>query len=309
MIQKILKARNIGDMLRYLLGPVDSSGRRRPRAEIIDTVFAGRNEWELTREISAIVGRRPTLKRNMFHSTLRLSPKDRLLSDQEWSRICRRYVGELGFDTFLVVSHLDHVHILGPRVRLDATVVSDTHDFVRGEKIIRLIEIDFELQRVRPSHLLEPDASREHVRAPTAAAMQKLKKYGEQSDVMLVQEAILEILDEDNEVWIDDFERALAEKHIRVVKRRSRNDTLPQLAFVYADRTFGPRVLGEKFTVRNLLGAGLSFERRPVAIPTMAVPKPDAEKETRPSVSDEAQAGIDPNLDGDGPALPFPSPF
>ncbi|MCM0018752.1 MAG: hypothetical protein NBV67_02045 [Tagaea sp.] len=309
MIQKILKARGIGDMLRYLLGSVDSSGRRRPRAEIIDSVFAGRNEWELTREISAIVARRPTVKRNMFHSTLRLSPKDRHVSDQEWSRLCRRYIGELGFDTFLVVSHGDHVHILCPRIRLDGSVVPDGHDFARGEKIVRLIEIDFELQRVRPSHLLEPEASREHVRAPTAAAIQKLERFGEQSDVMLVQEAILEILGEDNEVWIDDFECALAKKHIRVIKRRSRVDVLPQLAFVYADRTFGPRALGGKFTARNLLSAGLNFESRPVADPTKAVFEPDEDKETLPLLSDEAQPGVDPNSDGEGSAVLSPSPF
>jgi hypothetical protein len=309
MIQKILKARNIWDMLRYLLGSIDSSGRTRPRVEIIDSAFAGRDEWELSREISAIVGRRPTVKRNMFHSTLRLSPTDRHVSDQEWSRLCRRYIGELGFDTFLVVSHGDHVHILCPRIRLDGSVVPDGHDFARGEKIVRLIEIDFELQRVRPSHLLEPEASREHVRAPTAAAIQKLERFGEQSDVMLVQEAILEILDEDNEVWIDDFERALAEKQIRVIKRPSRNDALPQVAFVFEGKTFGPRALGGKFTARNLLAAGLNFDPRPIAGPTMAVPEGGASAELEPSAGVEEQAGIDPTIDLDGPVLPTPSPF
>lgn len=259
MIQKILKARNIGDMLRYLLGPIDSSGRTRPRVEIIDSVFAGRDEWELSREISAIVARRPTLKRNIFHSTLRLSPRDRQVSDPEWSRICRRYVGELGFDTFLVVSHFDHVHILAPRVRLDTSVVPDNHDFARGEKIVRQAEVDFGLERVRPSHLLLPEVDYLQMRTLSTIDEAKFEIKDVEPPIYVVQRAILEALQDEPSTALREFEQALSRRGIKLVRRLSPRDSRLQLAFIFDGRTYGPRKLGGQFSAEGLSKLGLKF--------------------------------------------------
>jgi hypothetical protein len=270
MIQKILKARSIADMLRYLLGPMDSAGRTRPRVEIIDSVFAGKSQREIAQEMRAIVRQRPKLQRNMFHSTLRLSPRDRGLSDETWRKLSRKYVEALGFDSHLTINHDDHVHILCPRIRINGSVVPDSHDYARGEAIVRTVEVEFGLERVNPSHLLDPSARAGHIRPPSPAERRERELTGLPAPTELIQSAILELLDKNERSSIDELSAGLKAREIEVVTRPSNQPDIPQVAFRFNGRLYGPRKLGGMFTAANLAKVGLSF--RPKAIGT----KPEA---------------------------------
>lgn len=278
MIQKILKARSVSDMLRYLIGPYDSKGRLRPHNELLPAIFAGRVEREIAREFAALVGQRPTLRRNMFHSTLRKSPRDREILDEEWSDIAKSYALGLGFDAFLPISHGDHVHILGSRVRIDGSVVSDSHDFVRGEKLVREIEVAHGLEHVAPSHLLDISESQHHLRPPSRADLALQEKTGAVIPMEYVQMQILEVLNLHSSIGLDDFRDRLARRGIQVLTRSSVKRQLPQIAFVHASKTFGPRKLGGMFSAENLSrhGLRLSDDPTPALVPVPGVIAPMA---------------------------------
>lgn len=263
MIQKILKARSASDALRYLLRPNDSKGRVRPHIELLPSIFAGQAEIELAREFGAILGLRPTLKRNVFHSTLRKSPRDREILDEEWSRIAEEYACGLGFDVFQPISHGDHVHILASRVRLDGSVVNDSHDFARGERLVREIEVAHRFEHVVPSHLLKSSEYQDHLRPPSRADLALQQKTGTVIPMEYVQMQILEVLNLHLSIGLDDFRDRLARRGIQVLTRSSLKRELPQIAFVFGQKTFGPKKLGGMFSLENLSRHGLRISDRP----------------------------------------------
>jgi hypothetical protein len=310
MIQKILKARSIPDMLRYLMGPIDSAGRIRPRVEVVDSAFAGSNQREIAREMRAIVRRRPKLQRNMFHATLRKSPRDRKLLDTEWRQIGRSYAGELGFDTHLTICHGDHVHVLCPRIRIDASVVPDSHDYMRGEAIVRAVEVEFGLELVDPSHLLNPLARTGHIRPPSPAERREQERTGLPAPTEVIQSAILELLDENESPSIDELSAGLKAQEIEVVTRPSNKPDLPQISFRFNGRLYGPRKLGGMFTAANLSAVGLTFgpkvtNAKPEAkhSPPPAKPAPKAISEVAPTIT---PPDAPPEEDSVEPTLPRP---
>ena len=76
----------------------------------------------------------------------------------------RTYLDGMGFDdnAFIVARHTDaaseHIHIVASRIRADGTCVSDSNDFARGERLVRQLEVRFQLRQVGPSHLTDARA-------------------------------------------------------------------------------------------------------------------------------------------------------
>lgn len=259
MIQKIIKARSVADTLAYVLSSRDSAGRLRPRVDIVETSFAGRDQFEIAREFSAICGLRPNLKRGVWHSVLRLAPDDRPLSDDEWRLIVRRYAETLGFEDLVAICHGDHVHLVCPRVRSDGTVVTESFDYLRGEKVVRQIEIDFELVRIQPSHLCSPEIDYTEMKSPYAVDYSKSDKNHVIQPVYVVQQAVLEALRDQLDVGLEEFEQHLSRRKVKLIRRASRRDGRIQLAFVFDGKTYGPRALGGLFSAEGLSRVGLNL--------------------------------------------------
>ena len=148
MIGKQTKGRSFRGALNYLLG--------KERAEIIGGNMVGATPRDLAAEFGAVRALRPNLERSVYHSSLSLPPGESM-TDDRWRETADRYAKEMGFggSQYVVVRHHDtehcHVHILASRIRMDGTVVDESHDYRRSESTIRGIERDFGLSPVLPS--------------------------------------------------------------------------------------------------------------------------------------------------------------
>ncbi|NUN66916.1 relaxase/mobilization nuclease domain-containing protein (plasmid) [Pseudanabaena biceps] len=129
---------------------------RRPAFEIINMNVIGETASEIAAEFEMMQKLRPRLTRAVCHITLSISPSESL-SDESWTQIIDRYFQEMGFTNnfFVAVKHNDknhkHVHLVTSRIRFDGSVVSDSWDMIRSQKVIRKIEQDFGLTPVKNS--------------------------------------------------------------------------------------------------------------------------------------------------------------
>lgn len=167
MIGKLIKGAGARGLFSYLLGSHDMNGDIRPRSQLIGGTFAGSNVHELSAEFGQLRALKPRLAKAVAHQCLRLPEGDPIPDDATWSRIADRWASEMGFQSYVVVSHGDHIHIGASRINPDGSVVSDSHDWRRSEIAIRQIEMEFGLTQIESSHLLEPERATTHRKAPT----------------------------------------------------------------------------------------------------------------------------------------------
>ncbi|UKP01585.1 relaxase/mobilization nuclease domain-containing protein [Nostoc sp. UHCC 0870] len=119
--------------------------------------MSGRNSRELAKEFRVSRQLNPDAERVVYHVSLSAA-KDDVISEDKWCEIGNRYMKEMGFDAnqFVIFRHEntddDHVHIAASRIRMDTgKVVHDSWDYVRSEKVLRQIEIDYDLVQVQGS--------------------------------------------------------------------------------------------------------------------------------------------------------------
>ncbi|WP_414545195.1 relaxase/mobilization nuclease domain-containing protein [Nostoc sp. CCY0012] len=149
MIGKQTKGRGFRSLLDYLASRDD--------AQLIGGNMSGRNARELTKEFRLSRQLNPDAERVVYHVSLSAAPDDKL-DDEKWSEIGNRYMKEMGFDAnqFVIFRHHntddDHIHIAASRIRMDTgKLVHDSWDYVRSEKVLRQIEIDYDLVQVQGS--------------------------------------------------------------------------------------------------------------------------------------------------------------
>ncbi|MBD6620425.1 hypothetical protein FNW02_32745 [Komarekiella sp. 'clone 1'] len=146
MIGKQTKGRGFRKLLDYL--------ESRENAQLIGGNMSGRNARELAREFRLSRQLNSDADRVVYHVSLSAAKGD-LLDDEKWKEIGSRYMKEMGFDAnqFVIFRHHntddDHIHIAASRIRMDTgRVVHDSWDYVRSEKVLRQIELDYELVQV-----------------------------------------------------------------------------------------------------------------------------------------------------------------
>jgi len=148
MIGKIIKGKSFKDRLAYVL--------RKPASEIINMNVMGETASEMAETFELTQQLRPRLTLAVCYIMLSISPNESL-SDETWTQIVDRYLEEMGFTNnfFVVIKCKDkqneHVHIVASRIRCDGTVVSDSWERIRSQKVIRQIEQDFGLTPVKNS--------------------------------------------------------------------------------------------------------------------------------------------------------------
>jgi hypothetical protein len=262
MIQKIKIGRSFPGLLAYLLRAQDSKGATRPRAEIIGGTICWRSKLTILREFHAFSQARRGLKRNVLHVTLRVPREERALSDKEWRAIGKYWADKMGLDAYVIVCHGDHIHIEGSRVRWDGSVVSDSHDFRRGEQVVREIEIRFSLIRTPRSHLTDPDARETHRRSQSQGAIAMKRNSGIRSPSMLVQDEIDKFF-ANGGASLGDLKIFLANRHIEVLEGEGKQGQTTLYAFRIGGKTVSARKLGEGYITESLIRKCLKNEKRP----------------------------------------------
>ena len=148
MISKIIKGKSFKSRLASVL--------RKPSSEIINMNVGGETASEMAEDFELTQQLRPRLTLAVCYIMLSISPNESL-SDESWTQIVDRYLEEMGFtNNFFVAvkcndNQHEHVDIVASRIRCDGTVVSDSWERIRSQKVIRQIEKDFGLIQVKNS--------------------------------------------------------------------------------------------------------------------------------------------------------------
>jgi hypothetical protein len=157
-------------------------------AELIHSNMLGETIDDLSREFGQSRKLRPKLNKCVYHASLAL-PEGETLSDKKWQEVSDKYMKGMGFSgsQFIAVKHTDtehqHIHIIASRIRLDGTVVSDSQDYKRSEKLIRGFEKAHGLEQVKNSREVG-------IGAPTSGELRKALRERNPSTKMKLQKII-----------------------------------------------------------------------------------------------------------------------
>lgn len=258
MIGKLIKGRGAGGLCRYLLGQRDHNGANRPRVELLGGTFTGQTPEELAGEFGQLHDLRPGLGVHVAHQSLRVAEDERPITDDEWRAIGTRWAEGMGFQGYALVGHGDHIHVAASRIRLDGSTVSDAHDWKRSEKIIRDLEIEFGLQRLEASHLLEPEKATTHRKALTIPQVAMAERGIEPAGQIVAR--LIEARLASGPVSATDFADTLMHAGVKVIPNMASTGKLNGFAYEINGEKVTASTLGRGFTMANLVKRGFNYE-------------------------------------------------
>jgi hypothetical protein len=181
MIAKQIKGDNFNKCLNYLLS--------KKAASLIGGNMSGRNKTELTTEFylsQQLHSHRRTAK-NVYHVSLAVPMTEQFNQDQ-WMAIAQDYLTQMGFNNnqYLIVLHQDtdhnHIHLVTSRFKLDGTIVSDSWDYRRSQRILRELEQKYQLTTTTTKNPLK--------KSPTTGEKRLNKRTGNLSIRQQLQQTI-----------------------------------------------------------------------------------------------------------------------
>lgn len=162
------------------------------RAELLDHNFFKYDRESILKEINFLKQLRPNLTRDTYHVSLNFAPNDHLSKDQ-LTQIGKDYLTGMGFNdnAYAIWQHFDaehlHIHVLASRIKYDGSVVADSNNYQRSEKICRELEQKYRIETVK--------SSKEALdRAPSKDELEMIQRTGKLSDRMLMQERVKDAL-------------------------------------------------------------------------------------------------------------------
>jgi hypothetical protein len=183
MIAKQIKGSSFYGVLKYMEKKVENGVGKYLHANMY-----GHNPVELNKEFELVQSLRPNVKKAVYHVSINLSPEENLTDDQ-FKDIADKYLTEMGFDSnqFVAYRHFDrdhsHIHIIANRIKYDGSLVSDSNDYKRSEKIIRQLEREYGLKQVK-------DSKYSQTKAPSKGMIENSMKTGEAPIILQLQEIL-----------------------------------------------------------------------------------------------------------------------
>lgn len=148
----------------------------------------GDDPESLANEFSAHKPSSANAKRFVYHASLSL-PAHEKLSEAKWNAIATDYLQGMGFTSnqYVLVAHNDtehnHIHIVANRTTGNRTMVKDSWDFVKSEKLVRELEKKYDLEPT-------PGSKERLQRSPTTGETRLRRRTGESSVREFIQSAI-----------------------------------------------------------------------------------------------------------------------
>lgn len=202
-------------------------------------------------EISFLQQLRPNLTKDAYHVSLNFAPTDKL-SRQQLNEIGREYLAGMGFNdnAYAIWQHFDadhlHIHVLASRIKYDGSVVSDSNNYQRSEKLCRQIELKYGLEAVRSSKEAQD-------RAPSKDELEMIQRTGKLSDRMLMQERVKDALSKADSVI--DFINRCKENGVYLIFNQSESTgRVSGITYVSADGFIAKgQKLGNQYKWSNLI--------------------------------------------------------
>ncbi len=132
---------------------------KRIRGELLASNFMSIDSRVISKEIGMVRSLRPNLNRYVYHTSLNFPNEDQSqLSNDKLLAIALDYLQANGFtnNQYMIFRHHDachpHLHLLVNRISFDGTVVSDSNNYRKSEKILRELEYRYNLISVEQSN-------------------------------------------------------------------------------------------------------------------------------------------------------------
>lgn len=244
-----IKGKGFRGALRYNLDKVD-----RHVAEVLDHSFTSVSEKSIMKEVQFVLMLRPNLQKYFYHTSINFPPSEDL-SNQMMTQIGRDYLNANGFTQhqFIMFRHKDadhpHLHILVNRIGYDGKVLSDSNDYQRSEKILRDLEMKYNLTRVTPSKEVK-------ARAMTKNELEMMRRTNGLSQKLKLQVIIKELLRERRSMTTQEFIQALKSKGVSVLFNQASTGFVSGISYRYADFIIKGAKLGNDFkwtSIKNLI--------------------------------------------------------
>lgn len=237
MIAKQIKGKDFYGVLAYNQKKVDKE-----KGSVLDSNLSTTTVVMQTKEFNVVRQLRPNLLKAVYHTSLNLPYSDKL-SDNEFTDLAKDYLEGMGFDDnqYIVYKHNDqdhsHIHIVANRVKYSGEVVSDSQDFKRSEALVRKLELKYNLTIL---------VQKEESNVLTKGEIEKCLRTGEPPERLELQKILTEILKVKRS--IDDFEKRLKGKNVRVKYNQSSTGKISGISFEYKGIVFKGSKVHRKFS-------------------------------------------------------------
>lgn len=144
MIIKKMKGNGFGGVLSYVLN--DKEDGQDNRAEVIGGNMWGQKVGELSKEFAQLRQLKPQAKNPVRHFAIRLHPKDKALTDDQWNKLGNEFCDKFGYiNTYKVfVLHRDsnppHLHIVTSQIGFEGKLNREYKDIYRIKNFCRTSE-------------------------------------------------------------------------------------------------------------------------------------------------------------------------
>lgn len=239
-------------------GSVPVDGREgKSRGTIIATNMAGRNTHELASEFRALKALNPEGGRLVFHCSVSTPPEDKV-SHHTQAKIANKLASYMGFENtmWVAVAHDNEhgeFHLVASRSDYNGGIISDEKDYEKVEKIMRELEIEFDLTRVQPSR----EAMRKSV---TQGELKHFERTEELSVRMKMQAQVDAILS--REVTLTEFIEELGARGTKVFLKADGDGEIKGIVYEHEGRFLKGRDLGRGYTFDGLQKAWTNQEDR-----------------------------------------------
>lgn len=247
MIAKQIKGKNFIGAFSYNAKKMQLPDKNK-RAEILGSNFSSLEKKLIDREVRIVRNLRPNLAKYFYHTALSFHPSE-IIDNTTMMDIAEYYLEKNGFDAnqFIVFRHHDanhpHIHLLVNRIRFDGSVVSDSNDYKRSEKIVREIEIEFNLQK----NISSKNAK---VRAPNKNELEMVIRTKTPSKKMMLQNILKNILNKSKN--LTEFIKGCESEKIHLLFNQASTGNVSGISYLYDGFKMKGQQVGNDFKFSNI---------------------------------------------------------
>ncbi|HTF18559.1 MAG TPA: relaxase/mobilization nuclease domain-containing protein [Chryseolinea sp.] len=224
------------------------------KAEVLDNSFVNTSERNIMKEVAMVRMQRPDLKKYFYHTSINF-PKDENVSNELMIKIGREYLEANGFNQhqYIMFRHEDaghpHFHILVNRIGYDGSVVTDSNDYARSEKVLRDLEKKYNLTQVIGSREAKE-------RGMTKNEKEMMERRNAPSHKVAMQVIIGEVLESKNQMSINEFISKLGARDVQVLFNQASTGYVSGISYSYQGMVMQGSKLGNGFkwsTIKNII--------------------------------------------------------
>jgi hypothetical protein len=244
-----VKGRSFRGALRYNQEKVAAG-----KAEVLDNSFVNVTERNIMKELAMVRMQRPDLKKYFYHTSINFPPHENA-SNELMIKIGRDYLEANGFNQhqYIMFRHHDaahpHFHILVNRIGYDGSVVSDSNDYARSEKVLRDLEKKYNLTQVIGSREAKE-------RGMSNNELLMMKRTNDPSAKVAMQIILGEVLRSEGQLNTNEFISKLEERGVKVLFNQASTGYVSGISYSYQGMVMQGSKLGKAFkwsTIKNTI--------------------------------------------------------